>query len=90
MDIKIFLQKYQADKDFAESFKKYTDFDSLLKAVNDAGYSIFKDDVINFLEEEKGGKISDDDLTNILGGETGPVGFSTACSDVCSYGGCHK
>lgn len=89
MDIRDFWKKFQEDKDFADSFKKYTDFDSLLKAVNDAGYSISKDDVVKFLEKEKGGTINDEDLKKIVGGDTGPVNFSTACSDACSYG-CHK
>ncbi len=90
MDIRDFLKKYKEDIEFAESFKKYTDFDSLLKAVNDAGYSISKDDVVKFLEEEKGGTISDEDLKKIVGGDIPLVNFSTACSDACSYSACHK
>ena len=84
MGIQEFLTKYKEDRDFAASFKDYTNFNDLLKAVNEKGYSISEEDVLEFLGKEKVGDISDTDLAKIAGSDEGFVGFSTACSDACS------
>lgn len=84
MGIQEFLTKYKEDRDFAAGFKDYTNFNDLLKAVNEKGYSISEEDVLEFLGKEKVGDISDADLAKIAGSDEGFVGFSTACSDACS------
>lgn len=90
MGIEEFLKKFGEDKEFAATFKQYTNFADLLKAVNDMGYSITKEEVMAFLEKQSEGPVSDEDLEKLVMDGDQPLGFSTACSDACSYGGCHK
>lgn len=83
MGIQEFLKRFKEDSEFAMKFKGIVKFEDLLKAANEEGYSITKEEVLELVGKEKDGEISDEDMKLTYCG--GPYGSATTgCTAGCS------
>jgi predicted ribosomally synthesized peptide with nif11-like leader len=68
MGPKEFLEKVNSDDGFAKKYSKLTSLDAILAQAEADGYSVSKEDALNYIAKFYGGDLPDEELAAVAGG----------------------
>jgi predicted ribosomally synthesized peptide with nif11-like leader len=64
-----FLEKLNSDEGFAEKYSKLTSLDAVLAQAEADGYSVSKEDALDYIAKSNGTDLSEEDLAAVAGGK---------------------